>query len=95
MRNSDDLPQPLGPTIRRWRPGLTEKFNFSTRTSPLGETMGTSMNSMSVLSIVVPRVERMDACSAEEVEAEETSFFSNLPAWISSITFSRVATREV
>lgn len=79
--------------MRRWWDGLTEKFNFSTKMSPLGETMGTSMNSIKGLSIVVPREERMGASGREE--AEETSFFSNLPAWMSSITFRRVATREV
>ena len=78
MRKREDLPQPLGPTMRRWRPGLREKESFETRISPLGETMGTSMNSMSGLSRVVPRFESTAAFSL--VSAAETSFFSKRPA---------------
>ena len=66
--------------MRRWWDGLTEKVNFSTKMSPLGETMGTSMNSMSGLSVVVPREERMEVFVEEDAEADKTSFFSNLPA---------------
>lgn len=55
--------------------------------------MGTSMNSISGDSIVVPRDERTEACSA--VEAEETRFLEKRLAWMSSITFSREETREV
>ncbi|KAJ1853680.1 hypothetical protein LPJ57_007498 [Coemansia sp. RSA 486] len=52
----DDLPQPLGPTISRWRPGVTWKLRLRTSTSPLGETIGTPMNSTSsVLSTTRPR----------------------------------------
>ena len=65
MRNSDDLPQPLGPTMRRCWPGWTEKLSFSTRMSPLGETIGTSVNSIEEDSMVVPRLERIDEWSEE------------------------------
>lgn len=40
MRKSDDFPHPFGPTTRRWSPGLKEKDNALTSTSPLGEMMG-------------------------------------------------------
>ena len=60
MRKREDLPQPLGPTMRRWWEGWREKERAETRMSPLGETMGTLMNSMLGDSMVVPRWERIE-----------------------------------
>lgn len=45
-RNRDDLPQPLGPVIRRWEPGMTERLRLGTTTSMLGVTIGTSHSKM-------------------------------------------------
>ena len=92
MRKSEDLPQPLGPTMRRWSPYLREKDRALTRTSPLGEIIGlqgqhvsgcrgamtyTSMKVMSELSCTVPRPFR--TASLSSVPAAETSFFSKCP----------------
>lgn len=67
--------------------------NFWIRTSPFGETIGTSVNSMDSLSEMVPRPERTAAFSS--VEADETSFFSKWPASTSSMTSRREDTRAV
>lgn len=70
-----------------------EKESLRTRTSPLGETMGTSVNSIESLSSTLPRPERTAAFSS--VETDDTSFFSNRPERRSSITSSRDDTRAV
>ena len=66
--------------------------------SPFGETMGTDVNSMVGLSIVVPLCWRravFEREGDEEDSVEVMSFFSKWPDWMSSITVRRVATREV
>ena len=65
--------------------------------SPLGETIGTLMNSMLGDSMVVPRRERIEklVLVVTLLGEEVMTFFSNLPAWMSSITVRRVATRDV
>ena len=94
MRKREDLPQPLGPMMRRWWLRRTVKERLGTSMSPLGEIMGTLINSMSGDGMDWPRDWRMSWWEAEEV-AEETICFWKWPAWISSRTSRRVATREV
>lgn len=38
--NSEDFPQPFGPTTKRWSPGFSENDNAFTKTSPFGDIMG-------------------------------------------------------
>ena len=41
---SEDLPHPLGPVTIQFMPYLISKSILLTRLSPLGETIGTSLN---------------------------------------------------
>ena len=108
MRNKEDFPHPLGPTTRTWSPRFMEKESALTRTLPPGVIIGlrlsvdyrrtklktyTLMNSISSLSMTVPLPFINSNCSP--LASSETSVFSNRPAWISSITSNRVATRDV
>eukprot|EP01019_Chilodonella_uncinata_P003296 GABU01004158.1.p1 GENE.GABU01004158.1~~GABU01004158.1.p1 ORF type:complete len:130 (+),score=5.68 GABU01004158.1:216-605(+) len=56
----DELfPQPFGPEMMQFTPLLIVKFMFSTRTSPLGETIGTDSNLMYSASTNLPRDNRL------------------------------------
>jgi len=100
IRKREDFPHPLGPMMRRCMPGLTSNVSSGTRTSPLGETMGTLSNLMKSEGVTAPRDWRMlgswwaDFACVGTVE-EETRFFSKCPARMSDITFRRALTREV
>lgn len=69
------------------------KESLRTRTSPFGETIGTSVNSIESLSSIWPRPDSTAAFSS--METEDTSFFSKRPARRSSITSSSEDTRAV
>ena len=54
IRNNELLPHPLGPEIIKFMPGLILKVIFGTKTSPVGEMIGTSENSRFSPIITLP-----------------------------------------
>ena len=48
------LPHPFGPSIIVCIPGWTSKLMDLISTSPAGEIMGTSLNTIELLSVIVP-----------------------------------------
>jgi hypothetical protein len=92
IRNSEDFPQPFGPTISRCSPGFTES-SISALIHLRSEKRSVHRQ-IRCLRSLIPRLLRKIA-TFSSVPADDTSFFSKWPARISSMTSSRVDTLEV